>query len=140
MLNCGFQFFHHARLALALAVFPIRADVFWPYFSCAILSVIGLTKIIRDELPQKHGLEKTVPFGRLFYAMPMGVFATQHFTNTVFVASIVPSWMPVHTFVVYRGALRLLPSPEHHPRETCTAGGHTFGMHVSTFRGFDAYP
>jgi uncharacterized membrane protein len=101
ILNCSFQFFHHARLAIALAVFPIRADVFWPYFSCAILSVIGLTKVIKDELPQKHGLDKTVPFGRLFFAIPMGVFATQHFTNTKFVATIVPSWMPLHTFWVY---------------------------------------
>jgi uncharacterized membrane protein len=101
ILNCSFQFFHHARLAIALAVFPIRADVFWPYFSCAILSVVGLTKVIKDELPQKHGLDKTLPFGRLFFAIPMGVFATQHFTNTKFVATIVPSWMPLHTFWVY---------------------------------------
>ncbi len=101
MLNCSFQFFHHARLALALSVFRIRADVFWPYFSGAILSAIGLTKIIKDELPQKHGLDKTLPFGRLFFAMPMGVFATQHFTNTKFVSSIVPSWIPLHTFWVY---------------------------------------
>ena len=101
MLNCGFEFLRHARPALALAVFLIRADVFWPYFSGAIFLVIGLTKIIKDELPQKHGLDKTLPFGRLFYALPMGVFATQHFTNTKLVASIVPSWMPWHTFWVY---------------------------------------
>ncbi len=101
MLNCSFQFFHYARLALALAVFPIRADVFWPYFSCAILFVIGLTKIIKDELPQKHGLDKTLPFGRLFFAIPMGVFGTEHFTDTENVARIVPSWMPLHTFWVY---------------------------------------
>lgn len=31
----------------------------------------------------------------------MAVFATQHFTNTEFVASIVPSWMPLHRFWVY---------------------------------------
>jgi hypothetical protein len=68
MLSCSSQFFYHARLPLALAVFPIRADVFWPYFSGAIFLVIGLTKIIQDELPQKHGLDK---FGRLFYALPM---------------------------------------------------------------------
>ena len=98
MLSCSLQFFYHARLALALAVFPIRAEVFWPYFSGAIFFVIGLTKILKDELPQKHGLDK---FGRLFYALPMGVFATQHFTNTKLVASIVPSWMPWHTFWVY---------------------------------------
>jgi uncharacterized membrane protein len=98
MLSCSLQFFYHARLALALAVFPIRAEVFWPYFSGAIFFVIGLTKILKDELPQKHGLDK---FGRLFYALPMGVFATQHFTNPKLVASIVPSWMPWHTFWVY---------------------------------------
>jgi uncharacterized membrane protein len=101
MLNCSFPIFHHARLALALAVFPIRADVFWPYFSGAIFLVIGLTKIIKDELPQRFGLDKTVPFGRLFFAIPMAVFATQHFTNTKFVASIVPSWIPLPTFWVY---------------------------------------
>lgn len=101
MLNCGFQFFHHTHLSLALAVLSIRGDVFWPYFTCALLSAIGLTKIIKDELPQVHGLDKTLPFGRLFFAMPMGVFATQHFTNTKFVASIVPSWIPLHTFWVY---------------------------------------
>src|SRR5208282_5353746 len=101
MLNCSFQFFHHARLVLALAVFPIRADVFWPYFSCVILFVIGLKKIIKDAPPQKHRLDKTLPFGRLFYALPMGVFATQHFINTAEVARVVPSWMPLHTFWVY---------------------------------------
>jgi len=101
MLNGSVQFFHHARLGLAIAVFRIRADVFWPYFSCAMLSAIGLTKVIKDELPQKHGLDKTSPVGRLFYAIPMGVFATEHFTNTQLVASIVPSWMPLHTFWVY---------------------------------------
>jgi uncharacterized membrane protein len=100
-LNCSLQFFHHAQLAFALALFPIRADVFWPYFSGAIFLVIGLTKIIKYELPQKHGIDKTMPFGRLFYALPMGVFATQHFTNTKLVASIVPHWMPWHLFWVY---------------------------------------
>jgi uncharacterized membrane protein len=100
-MNGGFQFFHQARFAFALAGFPIKADVFWPYFSCAILSAIGLTKVIRDDLPQKHGLDKTVPFGRLFYAIPMGVFGTQHFSNTKLVATVVPSWMPWHTFWVY---------------------------------------
>jgi uncharacterized membrane protein len=101
MLNSCFQLFHQARLVLALAVFRIRADVFWPYSSGTVFLVIGLTKIIKDELPRKHGLDKIVPFGPLFYALPMGVFATQHFTNTKLVASIVPSWIPLHTFWVY---------------------------------------
>jgi hypothetical protein len=58
MLDCSFLSFHHARLVLALAVFPIRADVFWPYFSCVILFAIGLTKVIKDELPQEHGFNQ----------------------------------------------------------------------------------
>jgi uncharacterized membrane protein len=101
MLNGGLQVFYQARLALALAAFPIKADVFWPYFTCAILSAIGLTKVIKDELTQKRGLDKLSPFGRLFYAIPMGVFGTEHFTITQQVAGIVPSWMPLHTFWVY---------------------------------------
>ncbi len=101
MLNGGLQVFDQARLALALAAFPIKAEVFWPYFSCAILSAIGLTKVIKDDLPQKHGLDKLSPFGRLFYAIPMGVFGTEHFTITQQVAGIVPSWMPLHIFWVY---------------------------------------
>ena len=87
--------------ALALAVFPIRADVFWPYFTCVILSAIGLTKVIKDDLSRKHGLDKFSPFGPLFYAIPMGVFGTEHFTITQQVAGIVPSWMPLHLFWVY---------------------------------------
>jgi len=134
LLNCSFQFFH-ARLALALAVFPVRADVFWPYFSCAILSVIGLTKIIKDELPQKHGLDKTLPFGRLFFAIPMGVFATQHFTNTKFVASIVPSWMPFHTFWVYLVGIAIIAAVlsiilETHARLAATLLGCMFLLFV----------
>ena len=101
MPNCNFQFFQHACSALALAVFPIRAEVFWPYFDGTVLLAIGLIKIIKDELPQKRGLDKIFPFGRLFYAIPLGAFGTEHFTDTKDIASIVPSWMPWHTFWVY---------------------------------------
>ena len=134
LLNCSFQFFH-ARLALALAVFPVRADVFWPYFSCAILSVIGLTKIIKDELPQKHGLDKTVPFGRLFFAMPLGVFGTEHFTDTRDIAPLVPSWMPLHTFWVYLVGFVLIAAAlsiilEKHARLAATLLGCMFLVFV----------
>jgi len=108
MLNCSFQFFHHARLVSALAVFPIRASVFWPYFSSAILLVIGLIKVIKDELPQRHGLDKILPFGRLFFAIPMGVFGTEHFTATTFIVRLVPRWIPLHTFWVYLVGVALI--------------------------------
>jgi uncharacterized membrane protein len=101
MLNCSFQFSHHASLALALVVFPFKADVFWPYFTCITLFAIGLIRIIPRELPQKRGLDKLLPFGRLFYAIPMAVFGTEHFTDTKLIATLVPRWIPWHTFWVY---------------------------------------
>jgi uncharacterized membrane protein len=101
MLNCSFQFFHHADFSVTLVPFGIPAAVFWPYFTCALLFVIGLAKIIKDELPQKRGLDKIMPFGRLFFAIPMGVFGTEHMVDTVEIASLVPSWMPAHVFWTY---------------------------------------
>src|SRR5579872_2127015 len=99
-MNGSFQFFYHARLALALAAFHFNAEVFWAYFTCALLSGIGLIKI-KDELTRKHGLDKLSPLARLFYAIPMGVFGTEHFTIPQQVAGIVPSYMPMHLFWVY---------------------------------------
>jgi uncharacterized membrane protein len=98
MLN-SVQFLRYACLAPALAIFHVQADVFWPYFTGTLFSVIGLTEIIKDELPQTQGF--TASFGRLFFAVPMGVFATQHFTNPHLVARIVPAGIPLHAFWVY---------------------------------------
>jgi uncharacterized membrane protein len=75
--------------------------VFWGYFAAAVLLVVGLVKITKDELPQAHGLDKLMPFGRLSFAIPMAVFGTEHFTVTADIATMVPSWIPAHTFWVY---------------------------------------
>jgi uncharacterized membrane protein YphA (DoxX/SURF4 family) len=101
ILNCSFQLFHQALLTLAIALLPIRAIVFWPYFIGAVLSVIGLAKIIKDELPQRRGLDKLMPFGRLFFAIPMGVFGADHMVDSAEIAPLVPSWMPAHLFWTY---------------------------------------
>lgn len=42
-----------------------------------------------------------MPFGRLFFAIPMAVFGSEHFTATAQIASLVPRWIPAHTFWVY---------------------------------------
>jgi uncharacterized membrane protein len=108
MLNCSFQFVHHARLALAFAVFPIRAAVFWPYFIGIALLGIGLTKIIKDELPQKRGLDKIMPFGRLFFAIAMGVFGADHLVDAAEIAPLIPSYMPWHLFWTYLVGVALI--------------------------------
>jgi len=100
--------FANARLAAALAGFWLPSGIFWLYFSGSILLVVGLVKILKDELPQTHGLDKIMPFGRLFLAIPLAVFGTEHLTNTADIANIVPRWFPAHVFWVYLVGIALI--------------------------------
>ncbi len=97
----GFVVFTNAHLAAALAVLGLPGGIFWLYFSPSILLIVGLAKILRSELPQAHGLDKILPFGRLFFTIPLAVFGTEHFTNTADIAGLVPSWIPAHMFWAY---------------------------------------
>ena len=81
VVDCDFLQFTQACLAAALVAFGIPGAVFWPYFAGTALLAIGLPIIIKNELPQAHGLEKILPFGHLFFTIPMVVFAAQHFTS-----------------------------------------------------------
>src|ERR1700721_3075382 len=108
MLSGGLQFFRQGDFAATVAAFGITADVFWLYFAAIVLFAIGLTIIIKDELPQKHGLNKILPFGRLFYAIPMGVFGTEHLVDAPDIAQVVPAWMPAHLFWTYLVGVALI--------------------------------
>src|SRR5260370_14213062 len=103
-----FMDFANARLAAALAGFTLPSGIFWLYLSGSILLVAGLGKILKDELPQTHGLDKIMPFGRLFLTVPLAVFGTEHFTNTADVAKGVPRWFPAHVFWVYLVGIALV--------------------------------
>jgi uncharacterized membrane protein len=98
----------HADFAVTLVAFGIPANVFWPYFAGIALLVIGLIKIIKDELPQKRGLDKIMPFGPLFFAIPMGVFGTDHLVYAAEIAPLVPSWIPAHLFWTYLVGIALI--------------------------------
>ena len=100
MFLCCFQQFGVVALTLAAAPFGIPAISFWIYVCASLLFIIGLIQILR-ELPQQHGVDKIMPFGRLFFAIPLAVFASEHFTITADIAALVPSWIPAHTFWVY---------------------------------------
>jgi len=76
------------------------AIAFWMYVCASLLFIIGLIKIF-GELPQEHGVDKIMPFGRLFFAIPLAVFGSEHFTITADIAALVPRWIPAHTFWVY---------------------------------------
>jgi uncharacterized membrane protein len=87
--------------ALTLAVFSVPAPVFWPYFAGLAILAIGLPLILRNEVRQARGLDRLMPFGRLFYAIPLAVFAGEHFTLGSLMASGIPSWIPAHVFWIY---------------------------------------
>jgi uncharacterized membrane protein len=94
---CSFQPF---VTALAFAPFGIPATVFWIYVCALVVLIIGLIKIL-GELRQEHGVDKIMPFGRLFFAIPLAVFGSEHFTLTANIAALVPPWIPAHMFWVY---------------------------------------
>jgi uncharacterized membrane protein len=98
----------HAAFAAAIAVFGIPGIVFWGYFAAAVLLVVGLVIIGKDELGRAHGFDKIMPFGRLCFAIPMAVFGTEHFTDTADIAALVPNWIPAHLFWTYLVGVALL--------------------------------
>ena len=93
--------------ALAFPPFGLSAIAFWMYFSASLLFIIGLIKIF-GELPREHGVDKIMPFSRMFFAIPMAVFGSEHFTATADIATLVPRWIPAHTFWVYLVGLAFL--------------------------------
>jgi uncharacterized membrane protein len=78
----------------------MQAIAFWMYVCASLIFIIGLIKIFREP-PQQHGVDKIMPFGGMFFAIPMAVFGSEHFTITADIASLVPRWIPAHTFWVY---------------------------------------
>jgi uncharacterized membrane protein len=93
--------------ALAAAPFGIPGTAFWIYVCALLLFILGLIKIFK-ELPQEHGIDKVMPFGRLFFAIPLAVFGSEHFTSTAAIARLVPRWIPAQTFWVYLVGLAFL--------------------------------
>lgn len=89
-----------AAIAVSVAPFGIPATPFWIYVCAALIFVAGMIRIL-PELPREHGIDRILPFGRLFFAMPMAVFASEHFTLTPVIAGLVPRWIPWHTFWAY---------------------------------------
>ncbi|HTQ61932.1 MAG TPA: hypothetical protein VMI32_17040 [Candidatus Solibacter sp.] len=83
-----------------LSFASIPGTVFWPYFAGIAILAIGAFTGAR-EASRAHGIDKLLAFGPLFFALPMAVFASQHFTETKLVATIVPRWLPGHLFWTY---------------------------------------
>ena len=71
--------------------------VWLPYLVGTLVLVIGLITV-KKEFLQKQGLDKIVVLGPVFFAVPLAVFGTEHFTATPVLAGMVPAWLPGHVF------------------------------------------
>jgi uncharacterized membrane protein len=54
--------------------------------------------------------EKLIPYGKIFFSITLIAFGIDHFFYTEFVATLVPAWIPDHTFWTYFAGVTLIGS------------------------------
>lgn len=91
-----------ANLCTVAIPTTIPSTVIWAYSVGGAVFVIGLIMMfVRGDWKRARRLDKLVLFGPLFYLASIAAFGTEHFTLTKAIASIVPAWIPWHTFWAY---------------------------------------
>jgi uncharacterized membrane protein len=73
---------------------------FWMGFAGLVYLVAGVF-ILRKEIGAARGWDKLINLGCVFIAVPLAVFAPEHFRGPEFVQNMVPRWMPAHWFWPY---------------------------------------
>jgi uncharacterized membrane protein len=73
---------------------------FWMCFAGLLYLSAGIF-ILRKEIGAARGWDKLITLGCVFIAVPLAVFATEHFGGARFIQNMVPSWMPAHLFWAY---------------------------------------
>ena len=73
---------------------------FWMCFAGLIYLVVGVF-ILRKEISAARGWDKLITLGCVFIAVPLAVFAPEHFGGPSLSQNMVPSWMPAHLFWAY---------------------------------------
>jgi uncharacterized membrane protein len=72
----------------------------WMSFAGLLYLVVGIL-LLRKEISAARGGDKLITLGCVFYAVPLAIFAPEHFRGPEFVQNMVPSWMPGHRFWAY---------------------------------------
>lgn len=91
-----------ANFSAVMALLVIPNTVVWSYSVGGLVFAAGLATIfLRGKWQKARGVDKLILFGPLFYAAPVAAFGTEHFTLTQGIASIIPAWIPWHTFLTY---------------------------------------
>ncbi|HVP62924.1 MAG TPA: hypothetical protein VMT11_20375 [Myxococcaceae bacterium] len=80
----------------------IPSDVIWSSALGGVVLATGLVAtLLRPDWSKARGADTLLAVGPLFFAAPLAVFGTEHFTRTEAIASIVPAWIPWHEFWAY---------------------------------------
>jgi uncharacterized membrane protein len=88
------------RSTFAKEVLMLSSTNFWMCFAGLIYLVAGVF-ILRKEISVARGWDKLITLGCVFIAVPLAVFAPEHFHGPEVVQNMVPSWMPAHLFWAY---------------------------------------
>ena len=70
---------------------------FWMGLAGLIYLVAGVF-VLRKQISAARGWDTLITLVPVFIAVPLAVFAPEHFRGPEFVQNMVPSWMPAHRF------------------------------------------
>lgn len=73
---------------------------FWMCLVGLIYLFAGIL-IFRKEIAAARGWDKLIALGSVFFAVPLAVFAIEHFFGARFMQTMIPSWVPAHLFWAY---------------------------------------
>ncbi len=91
----------------ALLLLEISPIVVSTYTAGIALFVIGALAA-KSDVAQARGLDKVVALGNLFFALPLAVFAAEHFSAAQGISQMVPKFVPWHLFWAYFVGVALL--------------------------------
>jgi uncharacterized membrane protein len=86
--------------SFALALFELGRTVTSTYVAGIVLFVIGVFAA-KNDVARARGLDKVVALGNLFFALPLAVFGSEHFSAAQGISQMVPKFMPWHLFWTY---------------------------------------
>jgi uncharacterized membrane protein len=78
----------------------ISRTVVSTYTAGLALFVIGVLAA-KSDVAKARGIEKVVALGNLFFALPLAVFAAEHFSAAEGISQMVPKFVPWHLFWAY---------------------------------------
>jgi uncharacterized membrane protein len=73
---------------------------FWMGVAGLIYLVAGVL-VLRKEIGAARGWDKLITLSCVFIAVPLAIFAPEHFRGPDFIQQMVPRWMPAHWFWPY---------------------------------------